>query len=192
MLFSGAYAREFHVRPTEISVVQSDMSLGRDCVREAGHFYVAFLHRPARAISICISSRVQTDPLTGERYRSVGQTITLDPLDSNLRVLMRIRAAGLAAESIIYDESFELLMADPEIRFRIKTDTDNARRDLEGACLVPTSDEQFVSFYWRAGFHDALTMLSNSREKLLCIADYCQANLDREIPQAELVTHCDL
>jgi hypothetical protein len=55
-------------------------------------------------------------------------------------MLIRIRAAGLVLESIICDESFEELMVNPEIRFRIKTDTDNAKRDLERAGFVPASD----------------------------------------------------
>jgi hypothetical protein len=168
------------------------MNLRRDCLHEAGHFYVAFLYNPLRAVSICVSTQVHADPLTGELYRSIGQAVTLDPIDSNPRVLITIRAGGLAAESIIYEESFEDLMANPEIRFRIKTDTDNARRDLERAGLVPTGEEQFVSLYWRIGFHDAVTMMGNSQEKLERIADYCQVNLDREIPGAELARNCDL
>lgn len=168
------------------------MNLRRFCVHEAGHFYVAFLHHPAGAISICISPRVQTDPFTGEPYRSVGQAVTFNPVDSNPRVLMRIRADGLAAESIIYDDSFEDLMANQAVRFRIKTDTDNAKHDLDMAGLAPTSEEEFVSFYWRAGFHDAVNMMSSSQEKLECIADYCQSNIGREIPRAELARHCGL
>jgi hypothetical protein len=168
------------------------MDLRRDCIHEAGHFYVAFMYRPARAVSICISSKVQTDPLTGEEYRSVGQAVTLDPDDSNPNVQVTIRAAGLAAESIIYNESFEGLMGNSAIRFRIKTDTDNARRDLERAGLPVTSEKDFVSFYWRIGFDNAVTMLSSSQEKLNRIAEYCRANLDREIPKEELAANCDL
>jgi hypothetical protein len=86
-------------------------------------------------VSICISSRVQTDTLTEEGYRSVGQAVTLDPLDGNPSDQVTIRAAGLAAESITYNESFDDLMENSEVRFRIKTDTDYAKRDMERAGL---------------------------------------------------------
>jgi hypothetical protein len=168
------------------------MNLRRDCVHEAGHSYVAFLHHPARAISICIAGGIRTDPFTGEPYRLVGQAVTFDPLDSNPSVLMRIRAGGLAAENINYDQSFEELVTNPEVRFRIKTNTDNAKRDLDRAGFAPTSEEQFVSFYWRVGFQGAVTMMEGSQEKLVRIADYCQLNPGRDIPTSELVRIRDL
>jgi hypothetical protein len=130
--------------------------------------------------------------LLGEDYECVGQALTFDPSDSLPRVLVSIRAAGLAAESVFYRESFENLMVDPVVRFRIKTDTDNAKRDLEARGLAPKDEEEFVSFYWRSGFHDAVSMTESSQEKVNRIAEYCLANRDREIPRAELVTNCDL
>lgn len=168
------------------------VDLLRICIHEAGHFYVAYLYRPVRAVSICISRAVQTDPLTGEEYERVGQALTFDPFDSLPKVLVSIRAAGLAAESVFYRESFENLMVDPAVRFRIKTDTDNAKRDLEASGLVPRNEEEFVSFYWRLGFHDAVSMVEISQEKVNRIAEYCLTNRDRELPRAELVTNCDL
>jgi hypothetical protein len=168
------------------------MDLRRICIHEAGHFYLALTYRPLRAVSIRISSQIQIDALTGEEYVSVGQTLTLDPCDSLPKVQVSIRAAGLAAESLVYGESFDDLMQDPAVQFRIKTDTDNAKSDLERAGLRPRTEEEFVSFYWRAGFEDAVNMMESSQDKLHRIADYCLANLDREIPKAELVAACDL
>ena len=164
----------------------------RDCVHEAGHFYVAFLHNPARAVSIRMSPRVQTDPITGEMYTCIGQAVTLDPIDDNPRVILRIRAGGLAAESIVYNESFQDLMSGPEVQFRIRTDTDNAKLDLERGRLTPTSEEEFISFFWSVGFQDAVAMMAHSQEKLECIADYCQLNLARDILREELVRNCRL
>jgi len=168
------------------------MDLKRTCIHEAGHFYVAFKYRPYRAVSICVSRKAQTDLLTGEEYISVGQAITFEPADSLVRVQVSIRAAGLAAESITYRETFEALMANPASRRSIKTDTDNAKEDLRRAKLYPCSEESFMSFYWRAGFDDAVALLRGSQGKLDCIAEYCLANLDREIPREELVAACTL
>jgi hypothetical protein len=125
-------------------------------------------------------------------YRCIGQAVTLDSIDDNPRVLLRIRAGGLAAESIIYGESFQDLMSDPEIQFRIRTDTDNAKRDLERGRLTPASEEHFISFFWSVGFQDAVAMMTDSKEKLERVADYCQLNLNRDILREELVRNCRL
>jgi hypothetical protein len=168
------------------------MDLRRISIHEAGHFYVAFKYRPRRAVSICISRKVQIDPLTKREYVSVGQAITFDPGDSLPKVQVSIRAAGLAAESITYNETFEALMGNPALRRSIKTDTDNAKEDLRRAGLYPCSEEEFTSLYWRAGFDDAVLLLASSRNKLDCIAEYCLANLDREIRREELIAACTL
>jgi hypothetical protein len=129
-------------------------------------------------------------------HRNLSSTIWHE-LETRLRTRSRSFLRGLPAptsqshQHLHLESSSNRSHGQPRVRFRIKTDTDNAKRDLERAGLAPTTDEQFVSFYWRTGFHDAVTMMTNSREKLQCIA-YCQANLDREIPQAELASHCDL
>lgn len=169
------------------------MDLRRACIHEAGHFYLAFKYRPARAVGIHISRQVQTDPLTGEKYVSVGQAITFDPEESMPRVQVSIRAAGLAAESLVYNEDFDDLMRNPAVRRSIKTDTDNAKRDLEKAgVLFPSSSEEEFVLFWSMGFEDAVIMMRSSQDKLHCIADYCLSNLDREIPKAELVVNCAL
>jgi hypothetical protein len=149
------------------------------------------MYRPIRAVSICISSVIQVDASTGERYVSVGRAATLDPLDGQPKVHVSIRAAGLAAESLIYNEPYEDLMQNPEVRFRIKTDMDNAKIDLERGGLSTASDAQLL-LLWRMGFDDAVVMMRGFRRELECIADYCLANLDREIPRAELVEACNL
>jgi hypothetical protein len=119
-------------------------------------------------------------------------TVTFDPNDSLPKVQVSIRAAGLAAESLFYGESFDSLMGNPSVQFRIKTDTDNAKRDLEKAGLYPSTEEEFISFFWRTGFDDAVILMRNFMDKLHGIADYCLANLDRDIPKAELVAACNL
>lgn len=167
------------------------MDLRRICIHEAGHFYLAWKYRKVRAVSIRVSRSIQTDPLTGEEYVSVGQAITFDPDDSLPRVSVSIRAAGLAAESLVYNESLDDLMRNPTVRFWIRTDTDNAKRDLEKAGLTASTEEEFLNF-WSMGFDDAVIMMKNHQDKLHCIADYCLANLDREIPQSELVANCHL
>ena len=168
------------------------MNLERVCVHEAGHFYLAYKYRPARAISICISRQVKRDVLSGQEYVSVGQVVTVEPDGALPKVQVSIRAAGLAAESLVYGESFEDLMNNPSVRLMIKTDTDNAKRDLENAGLCPSTEEEFVSFFWRPGFCDAVSMMRESAEKLRSIAEYCLANLDRDIPKRELVDACNL
>ncbi len=106
---------------------------------------------------------------------------------------MSISAAGLAAESLVYNESYEDLMADPAVRWNIKTDTDHARRDLEREKLLhPSSGDQEFLFYWRTGFDDAVIIMRSSQDKLQRIADYLLANPDREILRAEIVENCDL
>jgi hypothetical protein len=169
------------------------MDSRRACIHEAGHFYLAFKYRPSRAHSIRSSRQSRTDSSTGEPYDSLGETCTVDPPDGQPQIIVSIRAAGLAAESLVYNESYEDLMGNATIRFRIKTDTDHAKRDLEKAELMfPSStDEQFL-FFWRIGFDNAVIMMSSSQDKLHCIADYLLANPDREILRAELVEKCDL
>ncbi len=109
------------------------------------------------------------------------------------RVQVRIRAAGLAAESLVYNEDFDDLMRNPAVRRSIKTDTDNAKRDLEKAGLLfPSSTEEDFVLLWSMGFDYAVVMMRSSQDKLHRIADYCRSNLDREIPKAELVERCDL
>ena len=100
---------------------------------------------------------------------------------------MSIRAAGLAAESLVYNESYEDLKGSPTVRFRIKTDTDHAKRDLEKAELLfpSSSEEEFLSL-WRMGFDDAVIMMESSQDKLHRIADFCLANPDREILRMRL------
>ena len=168
------------------------MDLQRVCVHEAGHFYLAYKYRPERAVSIRISRQVNTDAPTGQEYVSAGTVITFEPEGSLPRVQVSIRAAGLAAESLIYGESFDDLMKSPSVQWRVKTDKDNAKRDLEMAGLFPSSEAEFTWFYWRAGFSDAVSMMEASADKLSCIAHYCLANLDRDIPKAELVSACHL
>ena len=85
----------------------------RACIHEAGHFYLAFKHRPGRAHSICYSKQAKTDSATGEEYDSLGETVTVDPRNGSVRVQVRLRAGGLAAESIVYKESYEDLMGRP-------------------------------------------------------------------------------
>ncbi len=168
------------------------MDLQRDRLHEAGHFLLAYMYSPARAVSNCMSRTVQADARTGDEYMTIGRAVTLDPNDSNPFVLVSIRAAGLAAESIVYKESFDDLMGNAEVRFRIRTDTDNATRDLKTAGFPVTSEEEFVSHRWRTGFNTAVTMMESFQEELNRIADYCRENLDREILGAELATNCDL
>jgi hypothetical protein len=167
------------------------VNLERACVHEAGHFYLAYKYRPARAISICISHQLKRDVHSGQEYASVGHVITFEPEDALPKVQVSIRAAGLAAESLIYGESFEDLMNNPSVLLVIKTDTDNAKRDLQKAGLCPLTEDEFVS-YWRAGFCDAVTMMCDSVEKLRSIAAYCLENLGRDIPRTELVEACNL
>jgi hypothetical protein len=168
------------------------MNLQRVCVHEVGHFYLAYTYRPERAVSICISRQVNTDVQTGQEYASAGHVITFEPDYSLPKVLVSIRAAGLAAESLIYGESFEDLMNGASVRCSVKTDTDNAKRDLERAGLSPSTEDEFISFYWRAGFSDAVCMMRESVDKLQSIAEYCLANLDRDIPKSDLVSACNL
>ena len=106
------------------------------------------------------------------------------PLADTLpRVAAGIRAAGLAAESLVYNETFEHLMGDPAVRRSIKADTDNAKRDLVAAQLLfsSSSDAEFVH-WWRMGFDDAVCLLRSSQDNLQRIADYCLMNQDRDIP----------
>lgn len=118
---------------------------------------------------------------------------TFDFPDSLPRVEVSIRAAGLAAESLVYNELFDDLMQNSAARRSMKTDTDNARRDLEKAGLLfpSLSDAEFVR-WWGMGFDDAACIMRSSEDKLHRIADYCLTNLDRDIPRAELVQKCDL
>ena len=103
-----------------------------------------------------------------------------------------IRAAGLAAESLVYNESFDDLMRNPAVLRSVKTDMDNAKLDLKKGGLRATDEQEFVSDYWSVGFYDALGVLKRGQDKLECIADHCFGNLDRTILKAELVEKCDL
>jgi hypothetical protein len=171
----------------------SEMDFRRVCVHEAGHFYVAFLYRPIRAVSIQISRLRQTDALTGEGYTSMGRAVTFHPYEGPSRVDVSIRAAGLAAESITYGDSFEDLMRNPDVRFAIKTDTDNAKSDLRRAGFGEITDTMgFVELFFRPGFDDAVVLLRSSQERLNRIVDYCLANLGREIQREEIVEACRL
>jgi hypothetical protein len=167
------------------------MDLRRVCIHEAGHFYLAYTYRPFRAISIQISRKNQVDAATREEYVSLGEAVTFDPEGSLPKVQVSIRAAGLAAECLVYRESFEELMEDAAVRSSIKTDTENVKRDLVKAGLPSSSDEELLPL-WRMGFDDAVNMMRDHQDKLHCIADYCLANLDREISKSELVANCDL
>lgn len=168
------------------------MNLQRVCVHEAGHFFVAYRYRRTRAISVRISRQTKIDAVTGEEYVSVGHAVTAEPEYSLPRVQVSIRAAGLAAESLIYRESFEDLMGNPNILSSIKTDTDTAKHDLEMASLHPSTEAEFINIFWRGGFDDAVCLMRDSLEKVVCIANYCLVNLDRDIPKSELVEACDL
>ena len=161
-------------------------------MHEAGHFYVAYTYRPRRAISICISQQAQMDPQTGQDYMSAGHVVTFEPDYSLPKAQVSIRAAGLAAESLVYGQSYEDLMNDPNVQFRIKTDTDNAKCDLQKAGLWPFSEDEFIQFYWRTGFSEALNMMRESVETLHSIAAYCLANQGRDIPKSEIVAACCL
>lgn len=96
------------------------------------------------------------DPQTGQDYMSGGHVVTFEPDYSLPKVQVSIRAAGLAAESLVYEQSYEDLMNDPNVQFRIKTDTDNAKCDLQKAGLWPFSENEFIQSYWRIGFYEAL------------------------------------
>ena len=168
------------------------MNLERICVHEAGHFYVAYMYRRARAISVCISRAAGTDVQTGKGYVSAGHVVTFEPDYSLPKVQVSIRAAGLAAESLIYGELYEDLMNDPHVQRKIKTDTDNAKSDLEKAGLRPSTEDEFIRFFWRIGFYEALSMMRDSVDTLRSIAGYCLANQGREIPKAEIVAACHL
>ncbi len=82
-------------------------------------------------------------------------------------------------------------MNDPNVQSEIKTDTDNARRDLEKARLWPSTEEEFI-WLWRMGFDLSLTMLRASFDTLVGIAAYCQANQGRDISRSEIVAACRL
>ena len=168
------------------------MDLRRVCIHEAGHFYLAFKFRPARAVSICISKQVQIDHITGDEYVSVGRAVTYEPRDGLPKVAVTMRAAGLAAESLVYNESFDDLMQNPAVLRSVKTDMDNAKLDLAKGGIRVTNEQEFVSDYWRVGFYDALGVLKRSQDKLECISDHCFGNLDRTILKAELVEKCQL
>jgi hypothetical protein len=150
------------------------------------------MYRPERAVSICVSRQPRRDQFTGEEYMSAGSTTTFDPHDGAPKILVDIRAAGMAAESLVYGQTFDDIMNDPDHRFEIKTDTDNAMQDLHRAQMPVGGEQEFRELYWNTSFNDARLMLSNSLDKLLRIADYCEANPDREIPAAEIVEACDL
>ncbi len=174
--------------------------LRRNCIHEAGHFYLAFKYNPHRAFSICISRQVKTDLYTVLKYVSAGEVVTVDPEGSLPSVQVSIHAAGLAAESIVYGESYETLMQDSAMQFSIKTDTDHAKETLGKAGLPVTSEEEFISFYWRVGFDHAVNMMSSFQDNLQRraddelhrIANYCLENLDRIILRDEIVTNCGL
>ena len=166
--------------------------LKRGAIHEAGHFSVAYRYNPRRAVSICVGSSPAVDAETGAPYSSFGQTVTWD-LDGSLPgVLVAIRAAGLAAESLIYEEPYEHLMSAADVNWVIKTDLDNAKQDLyRNGLLFGPNDPTFPEF-WRMGFSNAMSMLQDSEDELHAIADYCIANLGREIPRAELVANIGL
>jgi hypothetical protein len=160
----------------------------RACIHEAGHFYLAWEY--GRAFSICIANQVQTDDLTGEEYLSRGHVKTSDH-GALPKVLLSIRAAGLAAESLVYNELLDDLMGNPTVQFSIKTDTDHAKQDLVNAGLPPSTEAEFRK-YWDIGFSEAWNMMRNSQDKLHRIAEYCLANLGREILTSEIVANCHL
>jgi hypothetical protein len=83
-------------------------------------------------------------------------------------------------------------MNDPDIQFNIKTDTDNAKRDLEKANLWPSTEDDFIKFFWRIGFYEAVGMMRESVEKLRCIAAYCLTKQGRDIPKSEIIAACGL
>ena len=123
---------------------------------------------------------------------SAGHVVTFEPDYSLPKVQVSIRAAGLAAESLVYGESYEDLMNDPSIQFSIKTDTDNAKHDLEIAGLWPSTEDDFIAFFWRIGFCEALSMMRESVDTLRSIAAYCLANQGRDIPKSENIAACGL
>jgi hypothetical protein len=150
------------------------------------------MYRPARAISVCISREAGTDVQTEQAYVSAGHVVTFEPDYSLPKVQVSIRAAGLAAESLVYGGLYEDLMNDPNVQFRIKTDTDNAKSDLEKAGLWSSTEDEFIRFFWRIGFYEALSMMRDSVDTLRSIAAYCLIHQGREIPKSEIVAACDL
>ncbi|MFZ0773089.1 MAG: hypothetical protein WCA49_00700 [Candidatus Sulfotelmatobacter sp.] len=154
------------------------MDLKRAGIHEAGHFLVAFKYDPRRAVSIRVGGYPATDSTTGEKYVAAGRTITHDLPRSSPKTLVTIRAAGLAAESLVFGQTLESFAPDAE---QYKTDVDNAKNDLEAARLPLDPD------LWRMCFYDARIMLEGSEDKLSAIADYCLANRGREVTREELV-----
>jgi hypothetical protein len=59
------------------------------------------------------------------------------------------------------------------------------KRGLEKADPPASTEQDFLSF-WRMEFDDAGIIMKNSQEELQRIADYCMANLDRDISASEL------
>lgn len=167
--------------------------LTRACIHEAGHFYVAYRFRPARVVSIRISQQEKTDPRTGKHYTCVGEAVTLDLPDSLPGVLVSIRAGGLAAESLVYDESYETLMQDLGVLRSIEGDLLNAKQDLihERLLLPGSSPDEFLSM-WKSRFYEARGFLRDSLDQVRRIAAYCEANQDRDIPAQEIISRCRL
>jgi hypothetical protein len=168
------------------------MELRRICIHEAGHFYLALSYSSERAVSIRVGREIKQDSITGKNFTSLGTAMTWTPFEANPRVDVAVRAAGLAAESLVYGESFDALISDPNVKQLIKTDTDNAKWDLNRANIRPQNEDHFINVYFRMGFQDAVTIMQGSQDRLNRIADYCLANQGREIPADELVGACDL
>src|SRR5439155_19740728 len=143
--------------------------LKRRAIHEAGHFAVAYRYNPRRAVSICVGDRPAVDTETGTPYHSTGQTVTWDLDGGQPHVLLPIRAGGIAAESLIYEEPYEQLMSDPQVLWTIKTDLDNAKQDLYRNGLLFTSDDPTFPQFWRTGFTDAVCLLRNAEDKLHAI-----------------------
>jgi hypothetical protein len=170
----------------------ADADLRRNCIHEAGHFLVAYIFNPQRAVSIRIGSYVSIDSETKTPYTAAAQTVTFDFDDSLPKVLVTIRAGGIAAESVVFGEEYGDLIKSSEVRYRIKTDTDNAKQDLQRHRLITDMNDPTFPPLWEMGLYDALSLLKNRKHTLTAIADYCMANLNRDILREELAANVDL
>lgn len=50
-------------------------------------------------------------------------------------------------------------MNTPSVRYGVKTDTDNAKRDLKRAGFSNSTEDEFISSYRRPKFDDAVSMM---------------------------------
>jgi hypothetical protein len=164
----------------------------RNAIHEAGHFLVAYRYNPRRAVSIRLGSLQRKDSQTGVLYMAIGQTVTFDFENDIPGVLVAIRAGGLAAESLMYGESYRQVMSDSNVHWIIKTDIDNAKGDLIRHRIMSGPEDPTFPQWWQIGFSNATSMLIDGVRLLDAMADYCLANRDRDIPCAEIVKNVGL